>query len=374
MDALTLTFGVLIGGFTLRRLAFVLAPPRRRAPSRSVELPSVVVAIAARNEQERIPNLLSALDRLDYDGPLRYLFVEDASTDKTPEILRSWTSGRSDTRLLILPKQQGKAAALNTGLTGDDAEWVYCLDADQEPAPDALTLAAEVAAGDAQLGAVCGYRRPITDHPASAARYAALEAWVHQLIVLEGKDRLHLNPASSGGNTLFRRAALDACGGFPVGSLSEDTETTLAMIARGWTTRFLRTAQAATQVPSSLDELRRQRARWTVGLYRSGSHVSGPESLVTALGYADRIAWLGAVACAAMGLIPLWIPIGYFLGPMAAVPLALYRAGVGLAFPRYIVAALQIFPLDVLWTLRTTAQRIFQPGAHRRLLGGWRGG
>jgi len=372
MDALTLTFGVLIGGFTVRRLAFVLAPPRGRSSPRAVDPPSVVIAVAARNEEERVGDLLSALDRLEYDGPVGYLFVDDASTDRTPEILREWTSGRVDARLLVLPARQGKAAALNTGLQEDAAEFVYCLDADQQPAPDALAQAAELTAGDERLGAVCGYRRPITDRPAAAARYAALEAWVHQLVVLEGKDRLHLNPASSGGNTLLRRSALDACGGFPVGALSEDTETTLAMIARGWTTRFLRSAQADTQVPDSLDELRRQRARWTVGLYRSSSHASSPESLVTALGYADRIVWLAAAGCAAVEWIPLWIPAGYFIGPLAAIPLALSRAGVGLAFPRYLAAAVQVFPLDVFWTLRTTAQRFLLPGSYRKLLDGWR--
>ena len=60
------------------------------------------------------------------------------------------------------------------------------------------------------------------------SQYAALEAWVHQLVVLAGKERWGWNPPTMGGNCVYRVAAVEELGGFPVNTSTEDIEVSLA--------------------------------------------------------------------------------------------------------------------------------------------------
>ncbi len=377
MEALVWIVGLLLAGATFRRLRFVFArrpaPPDRGAKYRG-PIPEVTIAVAARNEQERIHDLLGALARLDYPSDrIEILFVDDASEDTTAAILETWCRPRPNARLRVLERRHGKSAALNTLLAGGSRELIVCFDADQRPRPESLRRLVETAADDPKAGAVCAYRSPIADRQSLAASYAILESRVHQLVIQEGKDRLGLNPPSSGGGCLYRRSALEEVSWFPDGSLSEDVEVTLAMAAAGWRTRFLREAVVDTRVVDTLEALRRQRARWTVGLYRSAGRARGPEAWLTASGYADRILFAGAVGLAAAGVVPVWLPLIYVIGPVVAVCTALRRSGGESQWWRHAATVFALFPLDVFWTLRVSAENVLRRDLGGRLERNWRG-
>lgn len=373
MGAVAWIVGLLLAVITLRRLRFVSAPRRTQPAKQRRAEPPVSVLIAARNEQGRIGDLLEALDYLDYPRErLRIVFVDDGSEDRTGAILSEWCAGRPHARAVSFDRHLGKAAALNRVLATDATELIVSFDADQCPAPDSVRLLVAAAEADDRVGAVSGFREPILEQPSFAAYYAALESWVHQLVVQEGKDRLGADPTSSGGGALYRRSALREAGWFPKGSLSEDVEVTLAMASKGWKTRFVREAVIRTYVASTLPALRRQRARWTVGLYRSTTKGRGLEARLTSLGYADRLAFLAAVAVVAFGAAPWWLPGIYLLGPTAAVLTALSRAQAGLRSLAAVGAALVMFPLDVAWTLGTSLQSLLHRDLNTYLERGWR--
>jgi cellulose synthase/poly-beta-1,6-N-acetylglucosamine synthase-like glycosyltransferase len=63
----------------------------------------------------------------------------------------------------------------------------------------------------------------------------------------------------------WRRAALDAVGGYPVDTLAEDQDLTIAIQRAGWRVAYDVDAVAWTEAPETFRALGRQRFRWAFG-------------------------------------------------------------------------------------------------------------
>jgi cellulose synthase/poly-beta-1,6-N-acetylglucosamine synthase-like glycosyltransferase len=359
-EALAWATIALLSTFTLRRLILIAAAALPAREGCAAFLPSVVVAVAVRNEEANLPGLLAALDGLKYpDDALYFVLVDDGSRDATGRILREWATGRPRTETVALSQSVGKSAALNMALAAaPETEVVAVYDADLRPHPDSLAQLASCFR-DPRVGAAAGYRQPTNAGRNPTTAYGALESVVHQMVTQAGKERLGLNPTTLGGNCLYRRSALAAVGGFPPDSFSEDIEVSLALVAAGWRTRFFRNAVAGTAVVDSLGRYWNQRARWTRGLYRSTRRASGLESWLVSAGYADRIVFLAALALAATGhLSPAWLAL-YCMAPAAAVGTALCRSHLGAAASsRMLLWAVPMFFVDLAATVAATANAL----------------
>lgn len=122
--------------YAMPRLA-PLGPPERR------ERPSVSVVIAARNEEEDLPDCLDDLLAQDYPG-LEILVVDGASTDRSRDVVRS----RGDRVRLIeeppLPDGWvGKSWGCHVGYTASHGTWILFTDADMRYHPSAVRAAVE---------------------------------------------------------------------------------------------------------------------------------------------------------------------------------------------------------------------------------------
>ena len=91
----------------------------------------------------------------------KVLVVDNASTDGTPEVLRS--SGLLDDPRVVyerLSDNRGGAGGFERGVVlgrDDECDWLWLMDDDCEPGPDALaTLLAAPEAADDQVAALCG--------------------------------------------------------------------------------------------------------------------------------------------------------------------------------------------------------------------------
>ena len=279
-----LLIGILVL-FSVRRLLWVMASwLRRRTLTETGRWPEVLIAVAFRNEQDSLPCLLSSLDALKYDAErLSICLVDDASTDASTDLAETWARERAHVRLKILDENVGKAEALNRALASAACrpEVMVVYDADQCPCPDSLHRLIEPFA-DSRTEAVCGYRRPVFRKINAIVAYVCLEAWTHQLVNLAAKEALGLDTPTMGGNCAYRRSALERIGGFPAGSLSEDTEVSLALAGSGGRTRFVRGAVADHAVADSFRHYLNQRLRWSRGLMASRRHVRGLETAVGA--------------------------------------------------------------------------------------------
>ena len=66
------------------------SPPRlpRQMMENPKSFPSVTVLIAAYNEQENLPDLLTAIAKQQYPGTIEIVVVDDGSTDDTVAVLK----------------------------------------------------------------------------------------------------------------------------------------------------------------------------------------------------------------------------------------------------------------------------------------------
>jgi len=350
----------LLSVFTLRRFVMIVAaalPARVREPGPG---PRVAVIASVLNEEENLPGLLEALDKLEYPREkISFTLVDDGSRDGTTRILESWVSGRSNARCLVLAQNAGKAEGLGHALSATpESELVAVYDADLRPLPNSLRILAS-AFGDEKIGAAAGFRRPSNTAATPVAAYGALESLVHQLITQTGKDRLGLDPTTMGGNCVYRRSALQQIGGFPAGAFSEDIEVSLALVAAGWSTRFYSDAVAESKVVESLRRYWNQRCRWTRGLYRSRRRASRLESWLVSAGYADRLVFAAALVLAVSGHLSVLWPALYCVAPVTAAASALCRAGLGPALTaRVLLSIPPMFAVDVAVTVAATVNAV----------------
>ncbi|HEY0929897.1 MAG TPA: glycosyltransferase [Gemmatimonas sp.] len=70
---------------------------------------------------------------------------------------------------------------------------------------------------------------------------------------------------SCGSNSLARRSALQAIGGIPTDSITEDILTSIVLLQRGWKTVYLNERLARGLAPEGLAAMYTQRARWARG-------------------------------------------------------------------------------------------------------------
>ncbi|ANV85944.1 glycosyl transferase family 2 (plasmid) [Picosynechococcus sp. PCC 7003] len=98
--------------------------------------PKVSVLIPARNEEDTLPHLLSALRQQTFK-PYEIIVVDDQSTDATTQIAQQ--AGVKVVRTAPLPSGwTGKNWALKTGYTHASGDIFVFLDADTEPSADLL--------------------------------------------------------------------------------------------------------------------------------------------------------------------------------------------------------------------------------------------
>lgn len=92
---------------------------------------SLTIVVPAFNEEKIIGSVLNNLMKLRKDN-WEILVVDDGSTDKTSEIVNSF----SDIRLIRHAKNKGYGAALKTGIRNASAEYIITLDSDGQHSPE----------------------------------------------------------------------------------------------------------------------------------------------------------------------------------------------------------------------------------------------
>jgi len=125
----------------------------------------VSIIIPIYNEVELLPTVLEHVRAIPLDKEL--VLVDDRSTDGTVEILRA-EALKPDTRVLYHDHNQGKGAAIRTGLTHATGEIVIVQDADMEYTPSDIVSVVQpiiegrtrVAYGSRFRGTIVGMRLP----------------------------------------------------------------------------------------------------------------------------------------------------------------------------------------------------------------------
>jgi dolichyl-phosphate beta-glucosyltransferase len=104
--------------------------------------PWLEIVIPARNEERRLPAGLAELSAAAgaLPGGIAVVVVDNASDDRTADIVRQWPSSEVPVRLLRCDRP-GKGAAVRAGLLATSAPYVGFCDADMATDPAAIALA-----------------------------------------------------------------------------------------------------------------------------------------------------------------------------------------------------------------------------------------
>jgi len=124
-----ISIGLLIYVYFGYPIAVILAASiTRRGVKKSPVTPYITIVISAFNEEGHIAESLENKLQLDYPSDkMEIIVISDASTDKTDEIVRSFSL--RGVRLIRQEKRQGKTAALNKGVCGAQGEIIVFSDA-----------------------------------------------------------------------------------------------------------------------------------------------------------------------------------------------------------------------------------------------------
>lgn len=254
-------------------LLAVLRHHRRRretwpAPTDGSVLP-VTVLLAAYNEETVIERTIRSVLASDYPV-LEVLVVDDGSTDATASIVARLAQEDPRVRLVRQPNG-GKSAALNNGIACLRGDIVVTIDADTQVVPETIGRLVRrfVADTEGRLGVVAGVVRVGNRNTNILTRWQALE-YVSQI----GVDRAAQSMVNGiaivpGACAAWRRSALLASGGFKNDNLAEDADLALTMHELDLRVEQDDEAYAFTEAPETLDDLIKQRIRWTYGIMQA---------------------------------------------------------------------------------------------------------
>jgi cellulose synthase/poly-beta-1,6-N-acetylglucosamine synthase-like glycosyltransferase/spore germination protein YaaH/peptidoglycan/xylan/chitin deacetylase (PgdA/CDA1 family) len=229
-------------------------PDPQRGPTVSVLIPcfneeKVIVASVRRI-------LASAWPKLDV------LVLDDGSSDGTSKVVAEAFAGEPRVRLRRF-ENGGKARALNRGLAEAKGEIIVALDADTLFPPDTIPALVRWFV-DPEVGAVAG-NAIVGNRRNLITRWQALEYVTAQNLERRALAALGAVTVVPGAVGAWRRAALEALGGYPADTLAEDQDLTIAVQRAGWKVEFDPEARAYTEAPETVAGLLKQRFRWSFG-------------------------------------------------------------------------------------------------------------
>lgn len=100
----------------------------------------VSIVIPALNEEKSIPVLYGRIRNAMGDLPHEIIFVDDGSSDRTPEVLRELAGRDSRVKMVRLRKNCGKAVAYSAGFEHASGEILVTMDADLQDDPAEIHL------------------------------------------------------------------------------------------------------------------------------------------------------------------------------------------------------------------------------------------
>ncbi|MFE3110441.1 glycosyltransferase family 2 protein [Kitasatospora indigofera] len=229
---------------------------------RPARLPTVDLYLPTCGEPlDVLENAYRAVSAVDWPDALTVWVLDDGDRAEVAGL-----AARYGYRYVVRPDRGHlkKAGNLNHALTLSSAEFIAILDADFAPRPDFLRHLVPYFA-DPGTGIVQSPQCFDTDETMSWIQRAAgaAQEWFFRWIQ-PSRDASDA-AICCGSNAVYRRAAIDAAGGFARLDHSEDLFTGLALYERGFRTLYVPVLVAKGTSPDNLASFVNQQYRWAMG-------------------------------------------------------------------------------------------------------------
>ena len=264
--AFLILFIAIIPGFMNAFLVTALVLDKRpKLPLRS-HYPSVNVLVAAYNEEASIEDTVRSLMGQTYAGELQVMVINDGSVDQTAAVVRGLLPEFPRLKLLDLPQNIGKAAALNQGLNACTSEYVITVDADCWIWRNGIqNLVGRRLADPSHTRSIAG---TILIRNSRQNWLTKAQEWDYFLGIAATKRIQSLfqgTLVAQGAFSLYDRQVLVEVGGWP-DTVGEDIVLTWKILRSGYRVGHAENAIAMTRCPDTLKQFIRQRQRWSRGL------------------------------------------------------------------------------------------------------------
>lgn len=256
----------IIPGFMNAFLLIGLSMDKRPRHTRLEHYPPISILIAAYNESESIVQTIESISRQDYPGKMDVIVVDDGSRDGTPELVEELLPHYPWLRLLRMPRNGGKAKALNHALVHVKASLVITVDADSYLYQAALQSIVERYFEDPRNTRAVAGTVLVRNSRASWITKAQEWDYFHGISAIKRVQSLFQGTlVAQGAFSLYDRATLERIKGWP-DCVGEDIVLTWAILKEGYRIGHSEEAYLFTNAPDTLLQFVRQRQRWSRGM------------------------------------------------------------------------------------------------------------
>lgn len=243
---------------------------RRREPPPADHRPTVDVFLPVYTEPADMIEL-TVIGAVGIDYPHQTFLLDDGRRPELREIAE-----RHGARYVTRPDNKGaKAGNLNHALTLSTAEAVAVFDADHIPKRESLDMLVgylkdpRVAVAQAPQMFYNEDGFLYRDVPVGCVRWHEQSHFMH---VAQARRDFFGGSTCVGTGCVYRRAALDAIGGFPDATLTEDFHSSILFHKKGWETVWVNEPVAWGVAAADISEFYKTRRRWTYGNLQAFAH------------------------------------------------------------------------------------------------------
>ncbi|WP_233115049.1 poly-beta-1,6-N-acetyl-D-glucosamine synthase [Aggregatibacter actinomycetemcomitans] len=235
-------------------------PISRYLPGEQVPMISLMVPCynEGNNLDESIPHLL----QLRYPN-YELIFINDGSKDNTAEVIDRWAA--KEPRITALHQEnQGKASALNHGLTVAKGKYVACIDGDAVLDYYALDYMVQALEQDPKYAATTGNPR-VRNRSTILGRLQVSEFSSIIGLIKRAQGLMGTIFTVSGVCCLFRKDVMEEIGGWSTNMITEDIDISWKIQIAGYNIMYEPRALCWVLMPESIKGLYKQRLRWAQG-------------------------------------------------------------------------------------------------------------
>lgn len=241
--------------------------------------PTVTVQLPVYNERYVVERLLEGAGRLRYPADRLQIQVLDDSDDDTVDrvaaVVASLRRRGLDVQHLRRAERTGyKAGALRHGLSSSRGELICVFDADFIPPADFLERSVGAFA-DAGVGMVQARWSHLNAEDSMLTRVQAMLLDAHFHIEHRARQAAGRFFNFNGTAGIWRRAAIEAAGGWQADTLTEDLDLSYRAQLCGWRFLYLPDLVAPAELPGGIDALKGQQRRWTQGAMQTARKLLG---------------------------------------------------------------------------------------------------
>jgi cellulose synthase/poly-beta-1,6-N-acetylglucosamine synthase-like glycosyltransferase len=232
--------------------------------------PTVVTQLPMYNEKTVAVRIIDAVAAMDYPRSKHEIQVLDDSTDETGEYVDKTVERHRKLGVNISVIRRSdrvgyKAGALQYGMTQTNAEFIAIFDADFVPYPDFLKKAIPFFVNRPKLGLVQGRWTHLNKNSSLITRGQAMGIDGHFMVEQAARSWNALFMNFNGTAGVFRRTAIEGCGGWHHDTLTEDMDLSYRMQIADWETEYVPDIQVPAELPEDMNAFKNQQFRWAKG-------------------------------------------------------------------------------------------------------------